>query len=123
MKRQIFAAVAVAALVVAGAAHAAGDAEAGRDVFKKCTVCHAAEAGKNKIGPSLFAIVGRTPGGVATFNYSDAMKGMKQAWTPEQLDVYLTDPRALVPGSKMIFPGLKDETDRQNVIAYLATLK
>jgi cytochrome c len=122
MKRAIFAAAALAALA-AGSAHAAGDVDAGKDVFKKCAICHAAEPGKNKIGPSLFDVVGRAPGSVANFNYSDAMKGMKQPWTPEQLDAYLTDPRSLVPGGKMIFPGLKDEKDRRNVIAYLATLK
>lgn len=101
----------------------AADVEAGKIVFKKCALCHTAEAGKNKIGPSLFGIVGRKSASLATYNYSDAMKGFKHTWDPQTLDVYLTDPHAEVPGTKMIFPGLKDKTDRANLIAYLETLK
>ncbi|HEX9489296.1 MAG TPA: c-type cytochrome, partial [Stellaceae bacterium] len=86
-------------------------------------LCHTTEPGKNKIGPSLAGVMDREPGTAPNFNYSDAMKNFKHKWTLEELDIYLTDPRKLVPGTKMIFPGLKDEKDRQNVIAYLQTLK
>ncbi len=110
-------------LVAAGSAYAAGDAAAGKEVFKKCALCHTTEAGKNKIGPSLAGVMDREAGTAPNFNYSDAMKNFKHKWTSEELDIYLTDPRKLVPGTKMIFPGLKDEKDRQNVIAYLETLK
>jgi cytochrome c len=123
MSKRVFVTAMLGMLVVAGAAHAAGDAEAGKEVFKKCSLCHATEAGKNKIGPSLAGVVGRDAGTAANFNYSDAMKNSKKKWTPEELDTYLADPRKEVPGTKMIFPGLKDEKDRQNVIAYLETLK
>lgn len=102
---------------------AAADIEAGKITFKKCALCHTAEAGKNKVGPSLFAIVGRKSASLSNYNYSDAMKNFNHVWTPELLNTYLTDPRALVPGIKMIFPGIKDQTERANLIAYLETLK
>jgi cytochrome c len=102
---------------------AAADVEAGKADFKKCALCHTAEAGKNKIGPSLFGIVGRKSASVDNFNYSEAMKKFDHTWDAQTLDTYLADPRATVPGTKMIFPGIKDEKERQDVIAYLETLK
>jgi len=102
---------------------AAADVEAGKADFKKCALCHTAEAGKNKIGPSLFGVVGRKSASLDNFNYSEAMKKFDQTWDAENLDKYLTDPRAVVPNTKMIFPGIKDEKERQDVIAYLETLK
>ena len=101
---------------------AAADVEAGKADFKKCSLCHA-EAGKNKIGPSLFGIVGRKAASLENFNYSEAMKKFDNTWDAETLDTYLADPRATVPETKMIFPGIKDEKERQAVIAYLETLK
>jgi cytochrome c len=113
-------------LVVALAAPqpaAAGDAEAGKTAFKKCALCHTTEAGKNKVGPSLFGVVGRKSGSLDGFSYSESMKKFDHAWDEQTLDTYLADPRATVPGTKMIFPGIKDEKERQDVIAYLETLK
>jgi cytochrome c len=107
---------------MAGAGTAA-DIEAGKTTFQKCALCHTNEAGKNKVGPSLFAIVGRKSGTLSNYNYSDAMKAFNHVWTPQLLNTYLTDPHAVVPGTKMIFPGIKDDTDRANLIAYLKTLK
>jgi cytochrome c len=104
-------------------AMAAGDPEAGKEIFKKCGICHSPEKGVNKVGPSLFGVVGRHSATIDTFTYSDAMKAANKTWDEATLDIYLTDPRALVPGTKMIFPGLKDPADRANVIAYLSTLK
>jgi cytochrome c len=101
----------------------AADVEAGKTDFKKCALCHTTEAGKNKIGPSLFGIVGRKAASVDNFNYSEAMKKFDRTWDAETLDTYLADPRAIVPETKMIFPGIKDEKERQDVIAYLETLK
>jgi cytochrome c len=105
------------------ASAAAGDVEAGKTAFKKCALCHTTEAGKNKIGPSLFGIVGRKSATVENFNYSEAMKKFDHTWDEETLDTYLADPRATVPETKMIFPGIKDKAERDNVIAYLETLK
>jgi cytochrome c len=102
---------------------AAADIEAGKTKYKICAICHTAEAGKNKVGPSLFAVVGRKSASAESYNYSDAMKNFNHTWTPEILDAYLADPRAVVPGTKMIFPGIKDKTERANLIAYLETLK
>jgi cytochrome c len=102
---------------------AAADVEAGKVEFKKCALCHTAEAGKNKIGPSLFGVVGRKSASVENYNYSEAMKKFDHTWDAETLNTYLADPRAVVPGTKMIFPGIKDEKERQDVIAYLETLK
>jgi cytochrome c len=102
---------------------AAADLEAGKTTFKKCLLCHTAEAGKNKIGPSLFAIVGRQSASLKNYDYSDAMKNFHHTWTPQVLNTYLTDPQAMVPGTKMIFPGIKDATERANLIGYLETLR
>ena len=100
-----------------------GDATAGKAVFAKCSLCHYAEAGKVKIGPPLWGVVGRPSGSVAGYPYSDAMKAYNHVWTPENLFTYLESPMKVVPGTKMAFVGLPDATDRKNVIAYLATLK
>jgi cytochrome c len=101
----------------------AADVEAGRVAFKKCVLCHTAEAGKNKVGPSLFGVVGRKTASVENYNYSEAMKKFDHTWDAQALDTYLADPRAMVPGTKMIFPGLKEKNERDDVIAYLKTLK
>ncbi len=123
MSRKVFVTAALGLALAANTAYAAGDAEAGKQVFKQCALCHTTEAGKNKIGPSLAGIVGREAGTAPNFSYSDAMKNFKHKWTADELNTYLEDPRKLVPGTKMIFPGLKNEKDRDNVIAYLETLK
>lgn len=112
----------VAALVTIAAA-AATDIEAGKTTFKKCALCHTNELGKNKVGPSLFGIVDRKSASLTNYNYSDAMKKFDHTWTTQTLDIYLTDPHAEVPGTKMIFPGIKDATERADLIAYLETLK
>jgi cytochrome c len=101
----------------------AADVEAGKAAFKKCALCHTTEAGKNKIGPSLFGIIGRKSATLDGFNYSEAMKKFDHIWDEGTLDEYLADPRGTVPGTKMVFPGIKDKTERQDVIAYLETLK
>ena len=123
MSTKVLVTAALGMTLAANTAYATGDPEAGKQVFKQCALCHTTEAGKNKIGPSLFGVIGREAGSLPNYNYSDAMKNFKQKWTPELLHTYLEDPRKLVPGTKMIFPGLKKPEDRDNVIAYLETLK
>ena len=104
----------------AGAAAAqAGDAVAGQATFARCGICHTVEVGKNKIGPSLAGVVGRKAGTLAGYNYSTQMVASGVTWTPAVLDKYLTKPQSVVPGTKMIFPGLPNAVDRANVIAYL----
>ncbi len=113
----------LAMMLGAGSAWADGDPVAGKTAFNKCAVCHAVAPGVNKIGPSLHGIVGRHSASVASFNYSPAMKAYDVTWDPEHLNKYLIAPREVVPGTKMIFAGLKNDTERANVIAYLETLK
>lgn len=98
-----------------------GDAAAGETVFANCTSCHSVEEGVNKVGPSLHGVVGREAGSIADFDYSDANKNSGITWTPEQLFTYLADPQATIPGTKMIYPGLKDAQQRADLIAYLET--
>lgn len=101
----------------------AADANAGRTVFiQRCAICHSDDKGENKIGPSLYGVVGRKAGSVPGYHYSAANEKSDLVWSPEELDKYLTNPRHVVPGTKMSFPGLPDPATRANVIAFLATL-
>jgi cytochrome c len=113
----------VTVLGSSSAALAAGDTEAGRSVFAThCAVCHATAPGENKIGPSLAGIVGSKSGSVPGFDFSAAMKDANVTWDDANLDKFLASPVGFVHGTKM-FVNLPSETDRQNVIAYLNTLK
>jgi cytochrome c len=96
-----------------------GNAVAGKSVFLQCMACHAIEAGKNKVGPSLHAVVGRKAGIVPAYNYSAANKNSGIVWTEAKLFEYLVAPRKTVPGTKMAFAGLADPQKRADVIAYL----
>lgn len=116
--------LAVGTIVAAFSPARAQDAAAGETVFKRnCAICHSPVAGKNMVGPSLFGIVGREAGTVPGFHYSAANKNSGITWTPEKLDSYLANPKAIVPGTIMTFAGLKDAQQRADLIAYLATLK
>ncbi|MDE2582124.1 MAG: c-type cytochrome [Rhodospirillales bacterium] len=106
-----------------GAAHAA-DAAAGKQVFhSQCAICHSDKAGVNKIGPSLFGVVGRHTGSEKGYDYSVANKNANLVWTPDVLDKYLANPQKVVPGTKMPYGGLHNATKRQNLIGFLETLK
>jgi cytochrome c len=96
-----------------------GDPALGQKIFAKCQVCHSLEVGTNKLGPSLHGLIGRHSASIANFNYSPAMKNTNVTWDPPTLDKYLTNPKAMVPGTKMLFPGLPKAEDRANLIAYL----
>ncbi|HRY06645.1 MAG TPA: cytochrome c family protein [Hyphomicrobiaceae bacterium] len=100
----------------------AADATNGANVFKKCKACHDV-SGKNKVGPHLNGVVGRKAGAVEGFKYSDAMKNSGITWNEAELDKYLKDPKADIPGNKMVFVGIKDDADRADLVAYLATQK
>lgn len=99
-----------------------GDPAAGQRVFMQCQSCHAAEAGANRLGPTLHGVVGRHSGAVSGFNYSQANRDAGITWTPEKLFQYLENPRRVVPGTTMAFAGIGDPQRRADLIAYLATL-
>lgn len=90
--------------------------------FAQCKACHSVEPGKNGIGPTLAGIWGDRAGIVPGFEFSDQMKSSGLTWNQANLDRYLTDPRGVVPGTKMAFGGVKDATKRQEIINYLKTL-
>lgn len=116
--------LAAAALVAIPAVASAQDADAGKGVFGKCRACHAVgEGAKNMVGPHLNGVVGRKSAVVEGFNYSDAMKAAGKTWDEATLEAYITNPKEYIPGNKMVFVGLKDETDRKNLIAFLKTNK
>lgn len=97
-----------------------GDAEAGRRVFARCRSCHVLEEGVNRVGPSLYGIFGRDAGSVEGFRYSDANASSGITWTPETMFEYLENPREYIPGTNMAFPGLRDEQDRADILAYIS---
>lgn len=114
---------AIAALLGAPPSLAAGDAAAGKQTFTStCAACHATEPGVNKIGPSLAGIVGSKSGAVPGYNFSPALKGANITWSEQELDKFLKNPSADVHGTKMVI-SVPDAEHRQNIIAYLATLK
>lgn len=125
MRKEKFVAVALAAAMAlaSGSAMAAGDAAKGKKVFKKCAACHSTKAGKKKVGPSMFGIVGAKAGAVKGYKYSKAMKSSGLTWDEATLDKFLKKPRKLIKKTKMGFPGLKKDAQRADLIAYLKTLK
>jgi cytochrome c len=110
----------LAGLAATQTARADGDAAAGEQVFKQCLPCHSIGPGaKNKVGPFLNGLDGRKSGTVEGFNYSAANKDSGITWSEATFKDYIKDPRAKIPGTKMIFPGVKDEKAADNLWAYL----
>jgi cytochrome c len=102
---------------------AAGDGAAGQQFFAThCAACHATQPGTNTVGPSLAGVVGRKSGTVSGYNYSPALKAANITWDQTSLDKWLQNPVGDVHGARM-FIMVPNASDRQNVIAYLDTLK
>ncbi|MEQ1523401.1 MAG: c-type cytochrome [Aestuariivirga sp.] len=110
--------------LMSGAALADGDAVKGEKTFKKCMACHTIADKANKVGPHLVGLVGRAVASVEGYTYSDSMKkyaATGAVWDEAALQAYLENPKAIVAKSKMAFPGIKKEDERQDLIAFLKT--
>jgi cytochrome c len=117
MKSVLAAAVVMAAMIQSAQAQ---DVAAGEQSFKKCFPCHSVgEGAKNKVGPVLNGLDGRHSGTVPDFSYSDANKNSGITWNEEIFKDYIKDPRAKIPNTKMIFPGIKNEKEAGDLWAYL----
>ena len=109
-----------AALAALPAPFNTADLENGRKVFNQCRSCHTVAAdAPNLVGPNLHGVFERRIGERPAYSYSEAARAADWRWDAAQLDRWLTDPRGFLPGTKMVYPGLKDPTDRRDVIAYL----
>lgn len=108
-------------LMIIPAAASAQDAEAGKTVYAKCGVCHKiGDGAANALGPSLACVAGRKAGTQEGFAYSEAVKNSNIEWTDEKLLAWFEADDKVIPGNKMLFPaGVKDETDRVNLLAYI----
>lgn len=123
MKRLVLTAALGLAVVAPGLARAQDVAE-GKQVFKiYCNACHAVKPGQTRVGPSLFGIYGSETGQVKGFHFSAANKAAHLTWNDANLDRYLKNPRKVIPGTTMTFGGVKNAEKRQDLIAYLKTLK
>jgi cytochrome c len=118
---------AVAFFVLSGPA-SAQDAAKGKEAYAKCAICHlVGPNAQNTVGPELNKIVGRKAASVAGFAYSPGMKKLGEegfVWTPENIDKWISNPKAMLPESPMaqLFVGVPDAQERANIIAYLQTL-
>jgi len=97
-----------------------GDYEAGRRVFAQCRSCHTIDVGAgNRVGPNLHGVFGREIGSAEGFTYSQAVQDANFTWTAEQLDHWLQNPQTFLPGNRMAFAGVRNETQRRDLITYL----
>ena len=121
MKSVLAAAVVLAAMAQSAQAQ---DVAAGEQSFKKCLPCHAVgEGAKNKVGPELNGLDGRHSGTAEGYSYSDANKNSGLTWNKDVFLDYIKDPRAKIQGTKMIFPGIKNEKEAGDLWTYLASFK
>src|SRR5712672_4252328 len=120
MKKLSFGALVAIAVTAIASAAPAQDVAAGKTSFNKCLACHAiGEGAKNKVGPVLNGLDGRKSGTAADYSYSDANKNSGITWNKEQFLDYIKDPKAQIPGTKMLFPGIKNEKEANDLWSFL----
>ena len=120
MKTSTLSALVVVTYLATASGALAQDAAAGKSSFNKCLACHAiGDGAKNKVGPVLNGLDGRHSGSVEGYNYSDANKNSGITWDEKNFRDYIKNPKAKIPGTKMIFAGLPKDTDIDNLLAYL----
>ena len=121
MKKLTFGTLLVIAAATAASSALAQDADAGKTSFNKCLACHAVGDGaKNKVGPVLNGLDGRKSGSIEGYSYSDANKNSGITWNKDVFLEYIRDPKGKIPGTKMIFAGIKNENEANNLWAYLS---
>jgi len=127
MRGMVLTAALALATAVPGLAHAEGDPAAGQRVFNQCRACHTVDqGGRNGVGPNLFGIVGRKAGSIEGFRYSANLRELAEGglvWDEARLRTYVQNPKTVVPRGSMSFPGIRNETQITDLMAYLATLK
>jgi cytochrome c len=107
-------------LVLAPAARAAGDPELGRRIFGRCGFCHALDPDRRgMVGPTLHGVLGRKAGTLDGFKYSEAMRDAGLVWSEETLRRYITNPQDVVPDNRMVFPGIRNQKEVDDLVAYL----
>src|SRR5262249_16379798 len=115
-------AIAVGFAVLPGNYGEGGNANQGEHAFAKCALCHAKDK-SNGIGPGLLGVVGSHAGSVPGFSYSQAMKNSNIVWDEKSLNTFIMTPQKALPGTTMLFPGITSQEERNDLIAYLETLK
>ena len=110
----------MATFVVASTPHLrAADVEKGKAVFEQCAACHSLDGSGDYDGPTLKGVIGRKAGSLEDYRYSAAMKRSDVTWDAGTLDKYVADPQAFIPGNRMAFAGISDNTQRDDLVAYL----
>ena len=120
MTKLTFGALTILTVIATAPAAMAQDVAAGKTSFNKCLACHAiGEGAKNKVGPELNGLNGRKSGTAEGYNYSDANKNSGITWDEATFKEYIKDPKAKIPGTKMIFAGIKNEKEIADLTAFL----
>jgi cytochrome c len=112
-----------AILATLPAAYQTADLDNGQAKFALCKACHTyAQGGETEVGPNLWGVFGRKAGSVPGFAYSDGLKALGFTWDADKINKWISNPRAMVPGTKMTYVGMESAKDRTDLVAYLKTV-